>query len=275
MVILALDTTTPAGSVALVRDGKLLASQEGDPSRTHGERLPGDVIAVLKMNGMTLGDVELYAVCSGPGSFTGLRVGIATIQALALANERVVVAVPALEALSYAAIWASTPAKRTGCVGGWMSAHRGEVFAALYEMPPTALSETRSAAHPDVGSDPTLVERVGPLVGVPESIIERWGASLDGCTLTVTGDAVRTSRALLEQRLGDRLCLVETVFPLAPILARVAAARARRNTAVAPHALRPVYVRRPDAELARERRRADQTTRPHGQQKRSRGSSSE
>ena len=258
MVILALDTTTPAGSVALARDGHLLTAEVGDPTRTHGERLPGDVIALLELNGMTLADVDLYAVCSGPGSFTGLRVGLATIQALALANERRVVAVPALEALSYAVIGRSTPAERTACVGGWMTAHRGEVFAALYEMPPPVLPETLTAAPPDFESERPLVERVVPMVGVPDSIVERWGASLEDCTVTVTGDAVRTSRALLEQRLGDRLSLVETVFPLAPILARVGAARATSNATMAPHAIRPVYVRRPDAELARDRRRAEQ-----------------
>ena len=255
MVILALDTTTPTGSVALVRDGSLLVSHIGDPTRTHGERLPGDVIAVLQKHGMTVGDVDVYAVCSGPGSFTGLRVGLATIQALALANNRAVVAVPTLEALSYAAIAASTGAERTDCVGGWMGAHRGEVFAALYGMPPTVRPETQSLGPDAVGSYPPLVERIGPIVGVPEMIVERWAADLERRTVTVIGDAVQASRALLEAHLGDRLCLVENVVELAPILAWVAAARGRNNATAAPHAIRPVYVRRPDAELPREQRR--------------------
>ena len=94
MRILALDTSTPAGSVALAAGGELTECRVGDADRTHGERLPGDVTALLATHGLTPADIDRYAVCSGPGSFTGLRVGLATIQALALVNRRPVVAVP-------------------------------------------------------------------------------------------------------------------------------------------------------------------------------------
>ena len=75
MLILALDTTSRAGSVALARDAGVLDQQRGDPSRTHGERLPGDIGDLLERHGLTVADVDLYAVAAGPGSFTGLRVG--------------------------------------------------------------------------------------------------------------------------------------------------------------------------------------------------------
>ena len=89
MVLLALDTTTAAGSVALWRDG-LIEEQPGDPARSHAERLPGELAALLARHGCTTNDVDRYAVASGPGSFTGLRVGIATVQGLALVGARVV-----------------------------------------------------------------------------------------------------------------------------------------------------------------------------------------
>ena len=134
MVILALDTTTATGSVALARDSQLLECRVGDPARTHGERLPGEIITLLEHHEMTPAVIDRYAVCAGPGSFTGLRVGLATVQALALVHARPVITVPALEALAYGAILLLSKPEGPLRVGAWMNAHRGEVFGALYEL---------------------------------------------------------------------------------------------------------------------------------------------
>ena len=72
MLILALDTTTRAGSMALMRDDQLLAADTGDPGRTHGERLPGNIVQLLRRHDVLLAAIDLYAVAAGPGSFTGL-----------------------------------------------------------------------------------------------------------------------------------------------------------------------------------------------------------
>src|SRR6476659_2109290 len=100
MKVLALDPTTRAGSVALVEDDRIVDERGGDGARTHAERLPAEITAVAGANHLALADVDLYAVASGPGSFTGLRIGIATIQGLAFVHGRRVVALPALEALA-------------------------------------------------------------------------------------------------------------------------------------------------------------------------------
>ena len=118
-------------------DNTLLGWLSGDPERTHGERLPGDVLRLLSAHGTSLHDVEVFAVCSGPGSFTGLRVGLATIQALSFVNKKPAIAIPALEAYGYA-VMTSWPSKSEAkFIGTWMNAHRNEVFAALYEKPST------------------------------------------------------------------------------------------------------------------------------------------
>ena len=80
MIVLALETVTRAGSVALWHDGTIDA-RVGSPSHSHAERLPGDLLALLEAHGLTTTDVDVYAVVTGPGSFTGLRVGIAAILA--------------------------------------------------------------------------------------------------------------------------------------------------------------------------------------------------
>ena len=88
MLVLALDTTTRRGSVALAREGFILAVDTGDAAIAHGARLPGDLSRVLDAHGLRVADVDLFAVAAGPGSFTGLRIGIATMQGLALGNGK-------------------------------------------------------------------------------------------------------------------------------------------------------------------------------------------
>ena len=244
MLVLALDTSTAAGSVALVRDAELLGCHVGNPSRTHGERLPGDVTALLAAHDCAASAVDAYAVCCGPGSFTGLRVGLATIQALALVNQRPVVTVPTLEAVARAAR-PEAGGPRPALVGAWMNAHRGEVFAALYEVPAEAEADGPAAA----AAGP-LVEIAPPVAAAPETVAAQWRDLLraDRQRVAVIGDAVAPSRPLLERELDCAGLLSETVPPLAPVAARLAALG---RTAVRPHAARPVYVRRPDAELAR------------------------
>ena len=237
MLVLALDTSTPAGSVALARDEELLGCRSGDPSRTHGERLPGDLLALLAELGLAVEAVDVFAACCGPGSFTGLRVGLATVQALALVNGRQLVTVPTLEAAARAARLASDEAARAPLAGAWMNAHRGEVFAALYQAPAAA------------GAEP-LVELAAPVAAAPEAVARQWAGLLqgDGRQVAVIGDAVESARPLLECELGGSLLLEGDLPPLAPIAARLAVAG---RAAGAPHAARPLYVRRPDAELAR------------------------
>jgi tRNA threonylcarbamoyladenosine biosynthesis protein TsaB len=243
VVILALDTTTKTGSCALWRDGALVEQRPGDATRTHAERLPGDLADLLAAYGLTVKDVDLYAVASGPGSFTGLRVGIATIQGLALVHGRKVVAVSALEALAQcgaAAVDGATMA------GGWMEAYRGEVFGALYRITSrgTGLS--------------TLEEIAAPAVASPGDLATEWVRIIknDGNAgkAVVIGDAVPSTRNALSAALPSSVRLLDTV-PLAATIAHIAHAHPERATL--PHAIIPLYVRRPDAELARDRRDRD------------------
>ena len=226
MWILALDTSTREGSVAVARDGDVVAATTGDPSRTHGERLPGDLLALAGEAGVTLSGIDRFAVSSGPGSFTSLRVGLATIQALALVHSRPVIQVSTLEAL------ARTPGSGD-LVLAWMDGHRRDVFAALYDR------ATRGCI-------------AGPRVGSPTEILEAWKPQLAKRRLTVVGDAVAATRTLLVDLIGPATTLVGDPPPLAPVVARIGFER--RDEAIAPHAVQPLYVRRPDAVIARERR---------------------
>ena len=237
---LALDTTTPAGSVALVDDdGRVVDERRGDASRTHAARLPAEILTVLDACGVGLADVDLFAVASGPGSFTGLRIGIATIQGLAFVHRRRVVGISALEALAQIASESQAPG---AIVAPWMDAHRREIFSALYRV-------TDSAPF----TPARLVEIEAPSVGDPAATLRRWaegdGPSLfvgDGAVLY--GDTIRASFA--------HATIVDPP-PLAGTIGRLAIVHARSGDAVDPASLRALYVRRPDAEIALEKRALD------------------
>lgn len=231
ILTLSLDTTTRPGSAALTRGDRTIALVVGDAARTHGERLPGDIAALLEQARCAVADVELFAVAAGPGSFTGLRVGIAAVQGLALATGRKVVPVSSLDALA-----ACEPAKGSGAplAAAWIDALRGQVFAALYEGA-RALS--------------------APVALPPAQVLEQWSRerpALIASAAAFIGDGAVRYRDVILNALPN--ASVTAPPPLAPVIGRLAAARAAE--ALAPHAIVPIYVRAPDAELARDRSRA-------------------
>jgi tRNA threonylcarbamoyladenosine biosynthesis protein TsaB len=244
MVLLSLDTTTAAGSIALWRDG-LIEERAGDAARTHAERLPGDLAAMLARHGLTTRDVEQYAVASGPGSFTGLRVGIATVQGLALVAGRLVHPIGTLELLAHEAARAAD-AEAGVTIVGWMEAYRGEVFAARYRVVEAAPRGTDGARARGGARLEPLDE---PIVSPPGPLAHAWATHGAGAVIVI-GDGVPRTRDLLAGSFGPEAALREP-GPLAGTLAALAAARP--DGAAAPHAVIPIYVRRPDAELARDR----------------------
>jgi tRNA threonylcarbamoyladenosine biosynthesis protein TsaB len=126
MRVLAIETSTLAGGVALVDGERLVAEYLLDVSVTHSERLLAAVDRVLADTGWTVRDVQGLAVSAGPGSFTGLRVGISTAKGLAMASGLPIAAVPTLDAIATALPWAALP------VCAVLAARKSEVYAALY-----------------------------------------------------------------------------------------------------------------------------------------------
>ena len=233
MKILALDTTTLPGSTALMCDGQLEGWMAGNPTKTHSERLPGDLLRLLEKHRLRVDDVDVFAVCAGPGSFTGLRVGLATVQGLALASGGGVLGVSTLEVLAYAGLWSLTDGgARPSAIIPWMNAQRGEVFSAIYAV--------RDRAE--------LKLQQGPVVGAADDLLTRWADEIAEPHTLFVGDAVAGT---VSERVPNAVLKPE-LPALAPVLARLADERGL-SVAVPPHAIRPVYVRRPDAEIARAR----------------------
>jgi tRNA threonylcarbamoyladenosine biosynthesis protein TsaB len=223
VLVLALDTTNRAGSVAVVDAGVLVSQIAGDPSRNYGERLPQDLMRVLAAASIPLEAVDLFAVAAGPGSFTGLRVGIAAMQGLAMATGRKIVPVSALDALAAAGV-----GDGTGPIAAWIDAQRGEVFAALYDPTGTCVLN-------------------GPSSLAPVPTLDAWGHAT-GTAPVFVGDGAVRYEAIIRERFGPGARILPAP-PLAGIIGRLAAAAPDR--AVLPHAVVPIYIRRPDVELTR------------------------
>jgi len=214
MKVLAIDTTSERESVALADDLVLLAETRVRAAG-HSRQVLSAVEFVLRAAGVAAGDVEGYAVTLGPGSFTGVRVGLSTVQGLALASGRPCLGVSTLDVLA-AAITGEAPT----LVPMVDAARGGQVFAAPYDGDARRLEDPRSEAAD------AILERVSGPVAVVGDGADRYA------------DAIRTRRP-------------EVLFPrrdlyLAGVLARLAAPRLAAGEGMAPGALRPLYLRAAD-----------------------------
>lgn len=229
MLILALDTTTRAGSVAVTENEHVITVLEGDGSRTHGERLPAEIATALERAGVTRQQVDLLAVAAGPGGFTGLRIGLAVMQGLAMTLRKPVAGVSTLDALA-----AQVSGADVDVIVPWMDAQRGDVFATIVEHGSLHVVEPPVAEHPSV-------------------VLEQWRPMLQQRRVMFIGDAVTRDGTLIEQA-GNGQWQMRTPAPLAPQIAALGLRLAREGLAGLPHALTPIYVRRPDAVIDRDKR---------------------
>ena len=238
MLILALDTTTRGGSVAVTRDDTPIAVLEGNGSRTHGERLPDEIRQTLARAAVRAEELDLLAVASGPGAFTGLRIGLAAMQGLAMVLDIDVVGVSALDALAFASWPRLTDPAQTLLVA-WMDAQRGEVFSSSY---------TASAG----GSDFEWTAVNEPIVAPPMMLLAELARRR--ARVVFVGDGAMTYRSEIDGTSPGSWQIMDAPATLAPAVALIGRRLAARGQAGPPHALQPLYVRRPDAELERLRR---------------------
>jgi tRNA threonylcarbamoyladenosine biosynthesis protein TsaB len=228
MLILALDTTTKASSCAVARDGIVIREAIGDDTRSPSARLPGDLMALLADANLTLPAIDACAVATGPGSFTGLRVGIATMQGLAFALGKPLAGVSGFDALAHAVRLApdAAAAAEGERIATWVDAWRGEVYAALYD-------------------GARQVEP--PVVARPDDLLR----DLAGRPTRFVGDGAASFRDLIAARMGAAARFAAVLTP--PLAGAIAQLAAAHGEWAPPDAIRPLYVRRTDAELARDR----------------------
>ena len=162
MLILAFESTAKAASAALVRDGKLVSQYSQCSGLTHSRTLLPMGEDMLKNAELTLGDVDLIAVAHGPGSFTGVRIGVSMVKGLAWAADKPCVGVSTLEAMSWHGLAAG------GLICPVMDARRSQVYNALFRIEdgrPVRLTEDRPIALTELAEELRIYKERVFLVG--------------------------------------------------------------------------------------------------------------
>lgn len=220
MILLSLDTTSRQGSLALMKDGQLLETVSLEAPDGYGQVLFQEVRSLLARHQLKAREIDGYAAACGPGSFTGIRVGLAAIKALAEVHAKPVAGVSNLVAIAAAA--------EGSLRAPVMDARRGQVYAAVF--------------------DDSLRAVLGEIV-IEWPNFTAWAGSKDVTLATTDPDLFGPGGAApLPASWRDRPRVVVPSALAGPV-ARVAAARFQRGEHLLPEVLEANYVRRPDAEL--------------------------
>lgn len=223
MRILALETATAGAGLALADDERVIAELALGAERAVSEQLLPALDALLALAGGARDTIAAYAISIGPGSFTGLRVGLATVKGLAFGSDAAVAAVPTLAALAAAA------APAPGPVAALLDARRGEVYAAIYAMPgdlePTLLPEGVYAIDELAARLPGACTLVGEGALLHQAALSGRGRMIGGLGHAAArpGEVARLGARLLAAGAGVR------AEDLAPRYLRRAEAEARRT----------------------------------------------
>jgi tRNA threonylcarbamoyladenosine biosynthesis protein TsaB len=132
MMLLGIETATTVCAAAVVRDGTVLAEELVDERNVHAERLMGMIDAAFRKSGTTLETMDGIAVSIGPGSFTGLRIGLSVAKGLAYASGKPILPVPTLQGLARKAADAGGYVSGVKLILPVLDARRGDVYCALY-----------------------------------------------------------------------------------------------------------------------------------------------
>ena len=220
-LIFSVETATLSGSVAIVRGSQLLGVVSGDPKISHSNTLLRDIDKLLAETKISVSDIDLFAVATGPGSFTGLRIGIATIKALSATLDRPSIGIPTLEAVALS----GGVSKKSVAL---LPAGRGEVFTQLFSV-----------------SSENIVEALDqPAHVAPARLVERYG-HLE--SVTWCGEGAIVHRELIESSAAGKDWRIAP--PDTNLAVHVARLALNANHFDDAYTLRAIYVRPADAVL--------------------------
>jgi tRNA threonylcarbamoyladenosine biosynthesis protein TsaB len=243
MHVLAVDTSTLVGSVAVLSDGALSAEIHAHVRQRHGEVLLPHVERALELAGIAPKDLDLLAVGLGPGSFTGTRIGVATLKGLALSLGAPLVGVSSLVVLARGLTAGEAVAVTL------VDAHKGELYAAAYRV------DARGGVRADGAGGPRIIttdvhEIVPPCHAAPDEAVRRVRDAIGDATPIVCGDGLRSHADVVRAHLGAFVEAPRTYdAPRASVLALCALDRFARDGASDLASLEPLYVRPSDATL--------------------------
>jgi tRNA threonylcarbamoyladenosine biosynthesis protein TsaB len=230
VLLLAVDTTTPSGSAALLEDDALLGEVGLESGATHSARLFRSIDFLLGALGREIGAVDAFAVAAGPGSFTGLRIGIAAVKSLAFASGKPIAPVSSLLALATKLVAVDLVVADGGLplVCPLLDAKKEEIYAGLFEAGPDGLAEI----VPQGAYDPEMF----------------FGRLPAGRVIAFAGGGLAPTMNKLLARIGANARFPARSPFIAAEVARLGAAAIRAGRGVTAAELEPLYYRRSQAE---------------------------
>ncbi len=229
MLVLAIDTSSASGSLAVLRDEQLLGVIGTTGEENYSSRMFRQLDILQGELKLELSSFDLYAVTAGPGSFTGLRVGLAAVKGWAEVYGKPIAAVSALEAV---AVQSGAPAEWVAAV---LDARRGQTFGALYERVPQGLRRYKD-------------ERVETFAEFLNWMGEEFRENIHG-TLAFVSPVPALLTLELEKSAFVNNPVGQASPVLAPLIGQLGLERARRGEVVDALHLDANYIRRSDAEL--------------------------
>jgi tRNA threonylcarbamoyladenosine biosynthesis protein TsaB len=233
-ILLALDTSSKVTSIALARGREIIGSFSVRADDNRSERLWLDMQALLDEAGLTIKHVGLFGVCTGPGGFTGLRVGLAAVKGLAAATGKPAVGVTSLAATAY-------EARGEAPVCALLNAYKGEVYSQLFSF---AEGEPVALNAPLVSSAVEAAQRVAHLNNV---VFIGDGAIENADVVQEVGGARLREGGATKHDSDWRIQSASE--PLAEKIAHLAARQSARGEVETAAGLRACYVRPAEAEI--------------------------
>jgi tRNA threonylcarbamoyladenosine biosynthesis protein TsaB len=224
MKILGIDTSTPCGSVGLVDGDRVLGDYLLNSPVTHSERLIEAIELILRESHLSANALDGWAVSLGPGSFTGLRIGVSTVKGLSFATGTPVLGVPTLDILAHQA----APVPYQICPV--LDARKKEVYTAFYRY-----------------GEGDILGRRSPFLAVrPETLIEK----IKEKTLFV-GEGLKTYGSLLKEGLPNLAVFGPSFInvPHGSVVAQLGLELLRRGETLDPATFGPIYIRPSEAEI--------------------------
>jgi tRNA threonylcarbamoyladenosine biosynthesis protein TsaB len=231
MKILAIETSTMLGGIAIMDDlSGLIAEVRLNVKSTHSERLMTEIAHVLKQAELKVSDIDVFAIAIGPGSFTGLRIGLSTVKGFSYATGKPIVSVPTLEALA----WNFPFCRHPVCT--MLDARKKEVYSALFKW--------------EDGGFIRLIDEVSIKVN---RVLEDIKLSSDK-KVVFTGEGAILYRDKIIEVMGNKAIFAspEKIVPSPANVASIGIKKAIKGEFSEPVSLVPFYIRRSEAELKRD-----------------------
>jgi tRNA threonylcarbamoyladenosine biosynthesis protein TsaB len=236
MLILAVDTSTRTGSAAILRDSEVLAQVSAYEETPYSTRLFRDIALLQELAKLRLDQIDVFAVASGPGSFTGLRVGLTAVKAWSEVHKKPISAVSGLEAIASESLLGEPGGTLNATlIAPFLDARRGQLFGAIYRR---VGGDSMSLALASDESILSVDEFIELLMAQPPETLQ---------LVSPTPEVLPIQR--LKEALPDSEILQVTAA-LAPAIGRLGFERAKSGALVDALRLDANYIRRSDAESA-------------------------